>query len=161
MMSFILKIIFKTYFLKKYECWPHPTPKALTETEGKPIAVSTYSHHSALAHEETKLPFKAKESVKVICDCDVIFSNIEQKKIYNSWLLSVLSLKDLLGEKTTSRVHQTLMFREKSYNMESFGKQKKKLGNSLVKTKGGFEKEMYLWTANSMHLNTLFCPFPP
>lgn len=57
-----------------------PNPLTLTVTEGKPIAVSTDSNHSALAHEVTKLPFKAKESFKVICGCNVIFSCIEQKK---------------------------------------------------------------------------------
>lgn len=56
-------------------------PLTLTVTEGKPIALSTESRgHSALASEKTKLPFKAKESFKVICGCNVIFPSIEQKK---------------------------------------------------------------------------------
>lgn len=65
-------------------------------------------------------------------------------------------------KKTTLCVHQTLMFREKPYNMESFGKQThKKLGNSLVKTQWVWRKKCTLWTAYSMHLNTWFCHFPP
>jgi len=59
---------------------------------------------------------------------------VHAKKIYDSRLLSVLSLEDLPGaggRRITPHAHYTLMHRENSY-MESF--RKKNLVNSLVKT---------------------------
>lgn len=88
------------------------------------------------------------------------FLVLNQKKsiildCYQSWAWRISWEK-----KTAPRVHQTLMFREKSYNMESFGKQNKKLGNSLVRTKWVWRRNVPLELLVACTW-TLFCPFCP
>lgn len=101
---------------------------------------------------------KQKKAIKSFVIVMLSFLARTHKKIYDSQLLSVLSLEDLLGageRRITLQAHHTLMFREKSY-MESF--RKEKWVNSLMKTNWVMRKKCTILTAYSGHLNTDFYP---
>ena len=98
-----------------------------------------------------KQSFLLKQKIATIYGCDVIFS-CTRKKIYDSRLLSVLSLEDLPGaggRSITPHAHYTLMHRENSY-MESF--RKKNLVNSLVKTNWVMRKQGTILGASQVAL---------